>query len=146
MISSYNEPRRRLPGWESRLNDLIDECRRTPYVLGEFDCFRVACKTVELLTGIDRWSEWAGRYTTKRGAMKLLAEHGSNFEEAGDWFFGADNRQSPRWARVGDIVELQTPDGEKHLGVCLGVNSMFLTDKGVGYVPTLKCPWSWRVG
>lgn len=134
----------RIEGWEARLAAVIEDARARPYALGEHDCFRVACLAIEALTGVDRWPEFAG-YRTRREAMLKLAEHGSTFEAAGDWFFGVPN-VSPRFARRGDVCCVETVDGEKHLGVCLGVSAAFLAPDGLLFVPTLTCLCAWRVG
>jgi hypothetical protein len=134
----------RIEGWESRLVEIIEFARHQPYVLGSHDCFRVACMVVASLTGVDRWPELCG-YKTRRQSKVSIAKHGKTFEEAGDWFFGAD-RIDVRHARRGDICALQTPDGEKHLGVCLGAEVALLADDGLVYLPTLSCLCAWRVG
>jgi len=134
----------RLEGWERRLEAVIEAARARPYALGEHDCFRVACATVEALTGVDRWPEFVG-YRTRRAAMVKLAAHGSTFEAAGDWFFGV-GRSDVRFARRGDLCCVQTVDGEKHLGVCLGAEVALLAVGGLRYEPTLLCLCCWRVG
>lgn len=134
----------RREGWEGRLAAVLAAASRKPYAIGEHDCFRVACQTVEALTGVDRWPEFAG-YASRREAMRKLAEHGASFEAAGDWFFGAA-RVDVRLARRGDIACLATPDGEKHLGVVMGVETACLSDEGLVQVPTLSCRCAWRVG
>lgn len=135
----------RRDGWESRLQAAIDNARAQPYALGVHDCFRLACQVVEALTGEDRWALFAGRYRTRREAMRLLAEHGSTFEAAGDWFFGAPNVAAV-WAQRGDIVCVQTDDGEKHLGVCLGAKTAVLGPEGLLFIPTRAGRCAWRVG
>jgi len=134
----------RLEGWEKRLFAVIDEARAKPYALGEHDCFRVACKTVEALTGVDRWPEFAG-YKTRREAMRKLAKHGATFEAAGDWFFGGESVEV-RFARRGDICCVQSVDGEKHLGVCLGAEVVLLAPEGLIATPLPSCRCAWRVG
>ncbi len=135
----------RIDGWERRLEAVIEDARHRPYALGEHDCFRVACRAIEALTGVDRWPEFAGRYATKREALALLAAHGSSFEAAFDWFFGAPSLY-PSLARRGDVVAVQTADGEKHLGVVLGAQAAFLAPAGLVFVPVLMCMCAWRVG
>lgn len=134
----------RLEGWESRLAAVIEDARAQPYVLGAHDCFRVACRAVEALTGVDRWPAFAG-YNTKREALAKLAQFGSSFEAAGDWFFGAPG-VDVRLARRGDICCVETADGEKHLGVCLGRDTAVLAAEGLTFVATLLCRCAWRVG
>lgn len=134
----------RRDGWEARLLAVIDAARARPYRLGEHDCFRIACQVVEALTGVDRWPEFAG-YASKREALAKLAQFGSSFEAAGDWFFGAP-AVSVKRARRGDICCVETTDGEKHLGVCLGRDTALLGEAGLLYLPTLACRCAWRVG
>lgn len=104
----------------------------------------MACEIVEALTGIDRWPEFAG-YTTRREAMLKLAEFGSSFEAAGDWFFGAPS-VDVKLARRGDICCVETVDGEKHLGVCIGAEVALLAPGGLIYTPLLTCLCAWGVG
>jgi len=136
---------KRLQGWESRLDAVVSRARGRAYALGQCDCFRVACEALEALTGVDRWPDFAGRYRTPRQAKALLARHGRSFEAAFDSFFGA-RRCDVRRARRGDIVAFQTDDGEKHLGVCLGVNVAVTLEGGAGFVPTLSGLCAWRIG
>lgn len=135
----------RVAGWESRLSALIEAARHRPYELGVHDCFRMACAAVEALTGVDRWPEFEGRYHTERGALALLARHGSTFEDAGDWFFGV-----PRvdWAngRRGDIACLQDSTGRKHLGVICGSTIAALREDGMTFHPLSTARCVWRVG
>lgn len=135
----------RAEGWEGRLNAVIDAARATPYALGTHDCFRVACATVHALTGVDRWAEWQGRYRSRREALALIAEHGRSFEAAASAFFG-EPASDVRHARRGDLVCVQTEDGEKHLGVCLGINAAVLGPDGLAFVPTMTCLCCWRIG
>lgn len=135
----------RLEGWENRLEQVIESCRATPYVLGQHDCFRVACQAVEALTGIDRWPDFEGQYTSRREALLLIAKYGSSFEEAFSWFFCV-KPVSVGEARRGDICAAKTEDGDMHLGVCLGVDSAFLGPEGLKFIPTLSCMYVWRIG
>ena len=134
----------RLEGWEQRLDSVISAQRTKTYELGKEDCFRLACRVVECLTGIDRWPEFAG-YKTRDEAIRAIAKHGSSFEEAGDWFFSAE-RVSTGLARRGDIVAMQTQDGEKHLAVCLGSRCAGYGPDGLMFFPTSLGLCAWRVG
>lgn len=134
----------RLEGWDKRLAQVIESARDKPYQLGEHDCFRVTCQTVEALTGVNRWPDFAG-YKTVRDALALIARHGPTFERAFDRFFGSPN-VDVRCARRGDIVAVAAADGQKHLGVCLGSQSAVLQSTGLQFVPTMTCLCAWRVG
>lgn len=135
-------PRRE--GWEGRLYQILEAARAVPYELGSHDCFRVACQVLEALTGVERWSEFQGKYATAREARRLIARHGRSFEAAFDGFFGAAN-VPVRYAQRGDIVALADAAGEKHLGVCLGAESAFLAPEGLARVPTLSCLCAWKL-
>lgn len=119
----------RLDGWEARLNAVIEAFRNERYELGVNDCFRLACAVIAALTGVDRWPEFAG-YKTRREALMRIARHGSSFEAAGDWFFGGP-RVDLRQARRGDLVAVQTADGEKHLAVHLGDRLALMAGAGL---------------
>ena len=135
---------KRRQGWEGRLAAVIEAARSKPYVLGSHDCLRVACQAVEALTGADRWAEFEG-YKTKREALATIAQFGPDFTAAIDWFFAAPS-VDVRLARRGDICLVETPDGEEHLGVCLGRDTALLAPEGLIYFQTLLCKRAWRVG
>lgn len=135
----------RLEGWEARLAAVIETARQEPYVLGVHDCFKVACMTVEALTGVDRWPEFAGRYRTKREALALLARYGSSFDTAFSWFFEGDPFDM-KFAHRGDIAKFVDPSGEAHLGVVVGLEVAVLGEKGLAFLPRTACVHAWRVG
>lgn len=135
----------RLPGWERRLEAVVDACRDRPYQLGQADCLRFACEAIAALTGRDHWSLFEGRYHSKAGALRLLAKWGRSWRHAGEAFFGAEP-VPPALARRGDILTFD--DGrEKHLGVCVGATVALYGDVGLVFVPVtddrlVEC---WRV-
>lgn len=135
----------RLDGWEARLYATIEAARVQTYALGEHDCFRLACRVVEALTGADRWPEFAG-YRTKREAVATLAAHGSTFEAAFDWFFGGAHFTDARLARRGDVVGIADASGEKHLGICLGGQAAYLAPEGLIFLPLKAAHCGWKVG
>jgi hypothetical protein len=133
----------RIELWESRLADLLEAARHKPYVIGEHDCFHLACQAIEVMTGVDRWPEFAG-YKTSKQALKKMAQFGSTFIAAGDWFFGSPSI-SVKFARRGDICCIVDDVGERHLGICVGEWTAGLQKDGLKYVPTLKCECAWKV-
>jgi len=145
MNAAISTPADRLEGWEDRLAAVVEAARTRPYQLGEHDCFRFACAVIEALTGVNRWGEFAGRYTTRRECLALLATHGHNFTEAGTWFFGGEP-VGWRLARRGDVLEYRDAVGEAHLVVCLGERAAGLMEAGLVFVPIDDCEHAWRVG
>lgn len=136
----------RLEGWESRLNKLIEWARHKPYKLGEHDCFRMACKDIEALTGIDRWQEWEGRYSTEREAVALIHSYGHNFTEAASRFFGSEPVPVSSASR-GDIMEYRDAKCRPHLVVCVGRECVGLLEPaGLTFVEIGSCRHAWRVG
>jgi hypothetical protein len=131
---------------------VLRDARARPYVLGEHDCFRVACRVVEALTGVDRWPLFAG-YATKREALAKIAAFGSTFEHAGDWFFGASSRTLVSHAQRGDIIAMRTRDAQKHLCVCAGRTVYCTLADGMADIPLLapasagvEFTAAWKVG
>lgn len=134
----------RLEGWEQRLDALIEDARNRPYELGVHDCFRLTCRVVEALTGVDRWPEFGG-YRTEREALGALAAYGRSFCLAGDRFFGLP-RLPALHARRGDVLAYCDAAGKYHLGICMGASVALLGAEGVMFVSLSECDCVWRVG
>jgi hypothetical protein len=134
----------RVANWESKLADVIDRARSTRYELGVHDCFSVACEVLEALTGVDRWPEFSGRYSTKGEALTLIREYGQSFDLAFSWFFGCEPIDV-KFARTGDILKYVDPHGEAHLGVCVGAHAAVLGAGGLLFVPRAECALCWGV-
>jgi hypothetical protein len=135
----------RLPGWEDRLFAAIEAARGRPYKLGEHDCFRLACATVEALTGVNPWEPWAGSYASKREALRRIAEFAGDFTSAASKFFGC-RPERMEFARRGDICEFVDVDGEQHLGVMLGLYVALLGPQGLHFAPRESCKHFWKIG
>lgn len=135
----------RLQGWEGRLNELVQNADSKKYQLGEHDCFRFACEVIQALTGVDRWQEFEGKYSTRDEALELIYKKGETFETAGDWFFGAHNSIHRNYAQRGDICAVAQND-EKHLGVCVGNHIVMLSENGILLLPLKQALRVWKVG
>lgn len=123
----------RLPGWESRLADIIETYRDLPYQLGRCDCFTLSCAVFAALRGVDHWPRIAGRYSTWREAVELIAEHGSTFDAAAVSF--ADVQRIPIVsAQRGDLVFYRDAGGV-HLTVCLGSVVAAYGPEGLVFLP-----------
>jgi hypothetical protein len=135
----------RLDGWEGRLAAVLKGARTRPYVLGTHDCFRVACAAVQALTGVDHWPDWAGRYSTRREALRLIAAYGGTFTGAYSRLFGSEP-VAMSFAQRGDIAEYIDPTGEAHLGVMNGASVLVLGADGLFGVGLFDCRHAWRIG
>lgn len=127
-------PPARLPGWEQRLAAHLAEARTWPYILGTFDCLRLALGAETALTGRDQWPDFAGTYSTRRGALLAIARFGGGtVEEALCRLFGAP-LSAPFTARRGDVIHVRDPD-LSHLGVCTGARVLVFNERGLEGLP-----------
>ena len=134
-----------MPGWEARLATVLRQAARAPYVLGEHDCFRVACAAVEALTGVDHWEAWRGTYATRAQALRRIVEyHPDGFTAAFSRLFGGAP-EPLAYAQRGDIAEFA--DGrEQHLGIVCGATVAVLGETGLVHIPRSACAHAWSIG
>jgi len=146
MPSSSCQSAERIPGWEDRLFTVINAARTRPYVLGENDCFRLACAVVEALTGKDLSGPWKGAYSSKREALRRIAEFDARgFTAAASRLFSVPPQTMPN-ARRGDICEYVDDAGEQHLGVVLGTMVAVMGPDRMEFVQRELCAHCWRIG
>lgn len=126
-----------LPDWEERLSDTIRTWRARPF-RWDRDCGRWAAACVIAQTGEDPLAELRGQYSTKRQALKLLAE--KSMSERLDTMF---DRVHPCFAQRGDIALVQ----ESCLGCVIGGEALFYFAGG-GMVAVPRADWTaaWKVG
>lgn len=67
---------RRLPDWSERLEDHIAAVCEQPFRWGRSDCLTWCGGAVEAMTGLRLWSEYAGRYRSRAGMVRMLAAAG----------------------------------------------------------------------
>jgi hypothetical protein len=130
----------RVEGWESLLNRHIEDARGIVFEWGVNDCALWCADWVRKATGQDFAATWRGRYTSEEELKSQLHAMGLT-DPAGI----ADEVLQPvetGFAKRGDIV--QHPHG--HLGICNGVASHFLMERGVTRVRTRDCTKAWKVG
>ncbi len=127
-------------GWESLLNEHIEQAQGIVFEWGMNDCALWAADWVNKATGNDFASQWRGLYTSEAELTALMAER--ELELPGDI---ADDVGLPLmdvpFAQRGDIV--QHPQG--CLGICNGVHSYFLMERGVTRIRTKDCVKAWKV-
>lgn len=147
LTSGSASPRaERLDGWEARLAEVFKAASAEPYVLGQHDCFSVACAAIKALTGADHWPAWQGTYSTQREALRRIVE----FDERG--FTAAFSRlfgvlpMAMENARRGDIAAFVDPRGMPHLGIVTGVSVAVLGEQGMLHVNRSACAHVWMIG
>lgn len=128
----------RIEGWEGLLNEHFEEARTAAFEWGMNDCALWSADWVKKATGEDFASAWRGRYTTEEELKALLDSMDvSNPEAIADAHLP---RMNVAFAQRGDIVMWQGC-----LGVCNGIASYFLMERGVTTVKTRNCTVAWKM-
>lgn len=137
---------RRVPGWEARLAGVLDAAAERPYVLGSYDCLRVACEVVAALTGVDHWQRFAGRYASRREALREIRAFGDSFGEAVSAVLQIDPTDK-LLARRGDLVLYRDEAGD-HIGICVGERVFVTGPEGLVTVPVVdrRVLAAWAIG
>lgn len=130
----------RIEGWESLLNEHIEQARKSVFQWGENDCALWSAEWVKKATGNDYAADWRGLYSTEAELQSLLSERELDLPEQIADEVGLPQIQIT-FAQRGDIV--LHPQG--CLGICNGLFSFFLTEQGLTSIPTGRCVRAWRV-
>lgn len=126
-------------GWEAVLHAAIADT--APFAWGSRDCATWAFDVRCALTGIDSAAEWRGRYSTARGAARMLRRLGVvSVEGLACRIMGPPI--PPQTAQRGDLVLAGDEDA---LGVCIGPHGLFLAPLGATLRPLSSCRAAWRV-
>jgi hypothetical protein len=127
-------------GWEAILHDHINQARASDFRWGTLDCAMWCAGWILKATGNDLASAWRGQYSDEETLQKLMQREGFSSYEA-----IADSTPLPAipvsLAQRGDIML----HPQNCLGICNGISTYFLTDKGFLRFPTLKCLKAWKV-
>lgn len=129
----------RVEGWEKLLTAYIETARKTRFEWGSKDCALWCADWVNTCTGKDYACEWRGKYHNEEELRQLL--NGRGFDSYGDI---ADYYQKPvpiHEVCRGDIV--LHPIGT--LGICTGIDSVFIMENGMLIEKTHKCLKGWKV-
>lgn len=130
----------RYSDWPHRLQKTLQAAREAAFSWGELDCCLLAADCCVAVCGVDPAERYRGRYTTERGAKRVLANTHGSLEAAWDACF---ERIPVRQAQRGDVVLFDAP-----LGRCIGVvwagGVWCMTDDGAA--PSRAEPYlAWRV-
>lgn len=107
------------------------------------DCFFFGCRVADALDPSLRLeAEYAGAYTTLRGAQTALRRRG--YKSLSDLFSAHLTPCAPAEARIGDIGILKLKDGE-HVGVCIGMKFITKTTRGRALHDLADCISAFRV-
>ncbi len=133
----------RLPGWELRLAEAIEAARDRPFRWGRHDCAIWAFDLRRDITGsYDVAALWRGRYTTGRGAVRVMRRLGwPSLGAAGRDLLG-EPLPSLNLAQRGDLVLANTGLG---FGVCVGARAAGIAPEGLVLVPLATCALAWPI-
>ena len=130
---------KRKPNWELALSEYMLEARHKTWP--DFSCGHFAAGAVEAMTGVN--PDLPG-YKSRRGVVRALKKTGAKSLDAHfRRHFGDPVPVS--YARKGDVVEFDGPEG-----VCFGVvftrnKAVFITDGGLSPVSVLQCAKAWAI-
>ena len=108
-------------------------------------------EAVEIITGVDPWAELRGRYTTERGALRILKKFaGGGVIEMAEKIttdLGAPEVMPP-FARRGDIGLIVSGfvGFGASLGVCLGGDVAVVTPDGLRFLSRGSMSRVWLMG
>ena len=113
--------RSRLPDWELRLFNFMQDARSSSMQWGEFDCvIGLASGAVLAQTGVDLSSPFKGEYSDEKGAMKFLLKN--KFASEGDDLTAA-------LISLMDMFLQRAPKGNRHRGNIV----LLVTEEGPGF-------------
>jgi hypothetical protein len=128
----------RIEGWEAQLNTYLHNA--VEFAWGQNDCALWCSDWVNIATGQDFTGEWRGQYETEEELNALLIERG--FTGPADIPASVGLAEIyPLNAQRGDIIL----NAQGCLGICNGINSYFLMERGITTFRTRACVRAWRV-
>jgi len=135
---------KRFDDWPDRLAEFMKREQNRPFAWGESDCALFVCDCILALTGEDLAKDFRGRYTTQRGAYRVLKRIGkvSSLEELATKNLGPPIQVS--YAQRGDVVSIPTSLGTA-LGIIVGIGAMFKSPSGLVMSDRNNCLQAWRV-
>lgn len=98
---------KRLENWEKYFSDYLTEVRFKPFKWGENDCVLFAAKGLEVITGVNTYSDFLG-YKNKKQAVEILTSKGG-MDSIVSEHLGPGHRSVMK-AKRGDVVLLKLPD------------------------------------
>lgn len=143
----------RVEQWPTILAKFMEERRYAPFEWGSNDCCLFTGDAILAITGVDLAADFRGKYHDARGAfravkkfagggieelvLKITEEHG--IEQIGLPFVQRGD------IVMADVVLPYTLEVHPSLGIGVGINSMFVSERGLSAIPTLACRAAWKV-
>lgn len=131
----------RVQNWPVLLTEHIEQAKNAEFVWGQNDCALWCADWVLKATKRDFASQWRGRYESEEELNALLAAMDIAGPECLPDAVEMRQHQMVTLAQRGDIVLIE----QGCLGICNGIDSYFLMERGVTRFRTEKCVRSWKV-
>jgi len=132
----------RTTGWEQRLFAYTSGMLAIPFDYGTNDCVLFAASCVEVMTGVDLATEYRGKYNTKAGALRIIAETGA--DSLGDFVASFLPEKEVSFMQRGDLGIFEGEDGD-FVGVCQGKECIGPTRLGLVRIKTLSAHRAFKV-
>jgi hypothetical protein len=134
----------RFADWPQRLDTHLRARACTPFEWGHNDCCSFACDGVLLMTGSDPMRPLRGRYTSERGARRLISSAGG-LQPLVCRYLGVP-MEDVRQASRGDLVLVPNQAGDgPALGICVGAMAASAGVAGVVLSPMSAVLAAWRI-
>lgn len=120
--------------WYPEYVRFIEEIRTTPFAWGTDDCGPAwAGRLVEIVTGVNPVKGKIGKYSTARGALRVMRKLGyENLKDAAAGLLGKPS-QHPSTGCIGDLALIKTEDAFGYaFGAVNGERIFFRDENGLG--------------
>ena len=133
-------------GWPKILNQWQSDSQDIKFEWGKHDCCLATCSGIEKITGVDPAKEFRGTYATEDGAREIIKANGGSVDSLSSGVFKAFGMFEimPLVAGRGDPVLFEF-DGRQTLGLCYGIKSLVVSEKGGLLIDTDKGIKAWRL-
>ena len=128
----------RLPYWEKKLQEYIEQIRFKPFQYGKHDCCVFTIKAQKILTGETLFPEFDNTYSS----LEILKRLGFK-----TWISGCNARLEKitvAQAHRGDVISMRTNDSFA-MGLCMGKIGVFVGEKGIVSIPRENLKLAWRI-
>ena len=134
----------RVEHWELKLNEQIKLYWNQKFQYGKSDCATFVCHVLKAITGVDYYEQFKGLYSTRVGALKVIAKEGS-LADLTTKTFGVEVK-APRYAMRGDpVLYVDKETKEECLGICIGHFVIAPRKEGLGTFNLLNALHTWNV-
>lgn len=135
---------KRNSNWRSQLIEYIDRARQHPFEYGEQDCALFVAQAIEVMTGVDLFSDLKGEYASlEEGIEKLKVSGFTDHIDMVSKIF--DEHRNKANTQMGDIAIIDTPQGQA-LGIVGGAEIFVMREKGLGTMPLMSATRTFKVG